>query len=211
MVYIIFLCIALPLVLMLPILDKRGRYLIGFFLIGTLTAVCAFEINSLLFSVAGLGSVRFTQTIPPITEEILKFVPVCVYALILSNNRRDVLPIAMSVGVGFAILENTVLLTQNIATVSLGWAALRGLSSSLMHGLCTMIVGAGLPYVRIQKKLFYTGTFGLWAIAVTLHGCFNLLIQSRLFYVGAALPMVIYVCIYLIRKKGALKLPFLSY
>ena len=211
MVYIIFLCIALPLILMLPILDKKARYLIGFFLIGTLTAVCAFEINTLIFSFMYIGTIQFTQMIPPITEEILKFIPVFLYAILLSKDRKDVLPIAMSVGVGFAILENTVMITQNLDTVTLGWAALRGLSSSLMHGLCTMIAGAGLPYVKTQKKLFYTGTFGLWAIAVTMHGCFNLLIQSRFFYVGAILPMVLYLLIYFIRRKGNLKLPFLSY
>ena len=181
MVYIIFLCIALPLMLMLPILDKKSRYLIGFFLLGTLTAVCAYEVNTILYPLMGMETQQFTQMIPPITEEILKFIPVFIYALLLSTDRKGVLSIAMSVGVGFAILENTVLLTQSIASVSLGWAALRGLSTSLMHGLCTMIVGAGLPYVKTQKKLFYTGTFGLWSIGVTLHGCFNLLIQSRLF------------------------------
>ena len=46
---------------------------------------------------------------------------------------KGVLPVVMSVGVGFALVENTVLLTEDFSAATLVWAALRGLSSSLMH------------------------------------------------------------------------------
>ena len=82
------------------------------------------------------------------TEELLKALPVLVFAVFFSDDRKDILPAAMSVGIGFSILENTAILVQNLTVVTLGWAALRGLSASLMHGLCTMIIGAGLPYVK---------------------------------------------------------------
>ena len=88
------------------------------------------------------------------TEELLKALPVLVFAVFFSDDRKDILPAAMSVGIGFSILENTAILVQNLTVVTLGWAALRGLSASLMHGLCTMIIGAGLPYVKKQRKLF---------------------------------------------------------
>ena len=91
------------------------------------------------------------------TEELLKALPVLVFAVFFSDDRKDILPAAMSVGIGFSILENTAILVQNLTVVTLGWAALRGLSASLMHGLCTMIIGAGLPYVKKQRKLFCTG------------------------------------------------------
>ena len=87
-------------------------------------------------------------TVPPVTEELLKALPVLVFAVFFSDDRKDILPAAMSVGIGFSILENTAILVQNLTVVTLGWAALRGLSASLMHGLCTMIIGAGLPYVK---------------------------------------------------------------
>ena len=81
-----------------------------------------------------------------------KALPVLVFAVFFSDDRKDILPAAMSVGIGFSILENTAILVQNLTVVTLGWAALRGLSASLMHGLCTMIIGAGLPYVKKQKE-----------------------------------------------------------
>lgn len=211
MVYVIFLCIALPLLLMLPILERRSRQLVFFLLLGMTCALTAYEVNTILYSLCGLDTVRFTQTVPPVTEEILKALPVLVFALFFSDDRRIILPVAMSVGIGFSVLENTAILVQNLAAVTLGWAALRGLSASLMHGLCTMIVGAGLPYIKKQKKLFWTGIFGLWSIAVTMHAMFNLLIQSQYSWLGACLPMALYVLLYLVRRRGRLKLPFLSY
>lgn len=82
--------------------------------------------------------------------------PVLIYAVLLDDRRQTVLPIAMAVGVGFgfAIVENTAILVQNINVLTIPWAVLRGVSASLMHGLCTMIVGTGVTYVKKQKKLF---------------------------------------------------------
>ena len=206
-----FLCISLPLLLMLPVLEKRSRCLVGFLLLGAVTAMAAYELNTILYPLTGLTPRAFTQVVPPMTEEALKALPVFVYAIFLDDGRKKVLPIAMAVGVGFAVLENTVILTQNIGAVTLGWAALRGVSASLMHGLCTMVVGAGLTYVKKHKKLFYTGIFGLWAIAATMHATFNLLIQSEYSLAGALLPMSLYGLLYLARRSGRLRLPFLTY
>ena len=150
-------------------------------------------------------------TVPPVTEKLLKALPVLVFAVFFSDDRKDVLPAAMSVGIGFSILENTAILVQNLTVVTLGWAALRGLSASLMHGLCTMIIGAGLPYVKKQRKLFCTGIFGLFTVSATMHALFNLLIQSDYSWLGACFPMVLYVLFYVVRRTGRIRLPFLSY
>ena len=150
-------------------------------------------------------------TVPPVTEELLKALPVLVFAVFFSDDRKDILPTAMSVGIGFSILENTAILVQNLTVVTLGWAALRGLSASLMHGLCTMIIGTGLPYVKKQRKLFYTGIFGLFTVSATMHALFNLLIQSDYSWLGACFPMVLYVLFYVVRRTGRIRLPFLSY
>lgn len=49
MVYVIFLCIALPLGLMLPILERRSRRLVFFLLLGMVSALVAYKLNSLLY------------------------------------------------------------------------------------------------------------------------------------------------------------------
>ena len=211
MVYVIFLCIALPLGLMLPILERRSRRLVFFLLLGMMVALTAYEIDSILYPLSGLDAIQFSQTVPPVTEELLKALPVLVFAVFFSDDRKDILPAAMSVGIGFSILENTAILVQNLTVVTLGWAALRGLSASLMHGLCTMIIGTGLPYVKKQRKLFYTGIFGLFTVSATMHALFNLLIQSDYSWLGACFPMVLYVLFYVVRRTGRIRLPFLSY
>ena len=211
MVYVIFLCIALPFGLMLPILERRSRRLVFFLLLGMMAALTAYEIDSILYPLSGLDAIQFSQTVPPVTEELLKALPVLVFAVFFSDDRKDILPAAMSVGIGFSILENTAILVQNLTVVTLGWAALRGLSASLMHGLCTMIIGAGLPYVKKQRKLFYTGIFGLFTVSATMHALFNLLIQSDYSWLGACFPMALYVLFYVVRRTGRVKLPFLSY
>ena len=211
MVYVIFLCIALPLGLMLPILERRSRRLVFFLLLGMMSALTAYEIDSILYPLSGLDAIQFSQTVPPVTEELLKALPILVLAVFFSDDRKDILPAAMSVGIGFSILENTVILVQNLAAVTLGWAALRGLSASLMHGLCTMIIGAGLPYVKKQRKLFCTGIFGLFTVSATMHALFNLLIQSDYSWLGACFPMALYILFYVVRRTGRVKLPFLSY
>ena len=211
MVYVIFLCIALPLGLMLPILERRSRRLVFFLLLGMVSALVAYKLNSLLYPLSGLDVVQFSQAVPPVTEELLKALPILVFAVFFSDDRKDILPTAMSVGIGFSILENTAILVQNLTVVTLGWAALRGLSASLMHGLCTMIIGAGLPYVKKQRKLFCTGIFGLFTVSATMHALFNLLIQSDYSWLGACFPMVLYVLFYVVRRTGRIRLPFLSY
>ena len=44
-------------------------------------------------------------TVPPVTEELLKALPVLVFAVFFSDDRKDILPAAMSVGIGFSIFQ----------------------------------------------------------------------------------------------------------
>lgn len=88
MVYLIFLCIALPLLLMLPILEGRSRRLIGFLLLGLTTALAGFELNTMLFAWSGLDTIRFPLIVTPMTEEVLKALPVGVYAMLIGISAR---------------------------------------------------------------------------------------------------------------------------
>lgn len=207
MVYIIFICFAVPLALMLPLLHDQSRRLVAFMLLGAAIAVSSAELNGAIRSILGLSALDVSLKTAPLLEELLKAFPVLLYAIFGSDDQKKVLPLGMSVGIGFAILENTYLLVGNLLSVSLGWALIRGLATSLMHGMCTFIIGCGIIFVRKQKKLFYTGTFGLLAVAVTFHSTFNLLIQSRWNRIGMFLPITVYLAAQLIllrlRKRPA--------
>ena len=192
MVYIIYLCFAVPLVLMLPLLQNQSRWLIGYMLLGATIAVSASEINSVLQVSLNLSSLQVSLQTAPVTEEIMKAVPILMYAVLKSDERKKLLPLSMAVGIGFAILENTYILISNIQSISIVWALIRGFSTSLTHGMCTFLVGCGILFVKKQKKLFYTGTFGLMAVAITFHATFNLLINSKWDVWGMLLPIIVY-------------------
>ena len=131
MVYIIFLCLTIPMLLMLPLLEIRSRCIVGFMLLGTVTALSAYEINTIVYPMTGLSARSFSELVPPMTEELLKAMPVLLYAVLLDDRRNRVLPIAMAVGVGFAILENSMILIDNVGSVTVLWATARGFSASL--------------------------------------------------------------------------------
>lgn len=192
MVYIIYLCITVPMLLMFPLLQRQSRWLIGFMLIGASIAVSGSEINSFIQITMNMTPLQISLLIAPITEEIMKAMPILIYAIFISDDPKKLLPLSMAVGIGFAILENTYVLINNIQYVSLLWAIIRGVSTSLTHGMCTFLVGYGMTYIKKQKKLFYTGTFGLLAVSITFHATFNLLINSRWQIYGLFLPIVIY-------------------
>ena len=190
---------AVPLLLLMTMLNGKSRLLFGFMLSGMLFAVCAYEINSLICRVFSLSGTELSTKAAPIIEEILKALPVLFYAAFVSDERNQVLRLSMAVGIGFAMLENAFLLITYVDEVNIGWAIVRGVSTSLSHGICTLIVGCGMIFVRKQKKLFYTGTFALLAAAMTLHATFNLLIQSPYDYVAMALPIIIYAMFWIVR------------
>ncbi len=199
MVYIILICIAVPVLLLMTLLDNRSRLLTGFMLLGMVIAVSAYEINSAIQLTFLMSAQEISVRAAPVAEEILKALPVLLFASFISDRREIVLPLSMAVGIGFAILENTFLLITYIDQVSLGWAVIRGISTSLSHGMCTLTVGYGMTFVHKQKKLFYTGIFGLLSLAMTFHAVFNLLIQSRYDYIGMMLPICLYLLFWLIR------------
>lgn len=207
MVYIVFICFSAPLTLMLPVLSGRARWLVAFLLVGSYAAVCAGELNALVRTLAGATSLQLSLNIAPIVEELLKGLPVLAYALIKSDARDDVLPVAFACGVGFAITENAFLMLSAGEAASLVWALIRGFSTSLMHGLCTLAVGMGFTFVRTHRKLFYTGTFGLLAVAITYHSTFNLLVSAYGIWpiIGLALPLCTYSAGYALMRRAKRK------
>lgn len=194
MVSIAFVCFSVPLLLMLPVLRGRSRWLVAALLVGSYLAVCAGALNTMLQQALSTSCLELSLSIAPVVEELLKALPVLAYALLKSDRRADVLAVAFSTGIGFAITENAYLMMSLGADATVGWAFVRGISASLMHGLCTLMVGIGFTFVRTQRKLFFTGTFGLLAAAITYHAAFNLLVSANAPWdaAGLALPLATY-------------------
>ncbi len=204
---IIYMCFIIPMFPFLLILrDKRSQVLVGCLMAGISICFGAAYINRSLLILCGGDALYVTTNITPISEEVLKAVPVLFLAYFISDERDFLLSAAFAVGVGFAILENTVILTSNIETVTVLWAFLRGIGAAFMHGTATAFVGYGMSYVKKKKKLFYCGTFSLLIAAIIYHALFNLIVQSGFGMVAFFIPTVLFLYMfYEVYKSNLLK------
>lgn len=206
MIYILAICISAPLILMAVLADAKSRRLLGFMILGIYIAVLASEINS-LFSSAFADSMdhfHITITFTPINEEILKALPLLFTAIVFCDDRKVLFQRAMSIGLGFAILENTFILTKHVETVSLLWAMIRGFSSGLMHALCTLSIGIGISVIKSRRKLFVCSTFAWLMVASIYHSMYNMLVQSDYWYIGAVIPAISYIPVAIVIKSKKL-------
>lgn len=204
-IYILFVSIFIPILLMALLVEKKARLPIVFVLVGIFISVFASEINGLLYSILSMSTYKMTVTVTPVTEELLKAAPILYYAIIISDKRETLFTASMATGIGFAILENAYYLL-NIQGISMADSIIRAFGAGLMHGMCTLLVGVGISFVRKKRKIFAVGTFALLSTAITYHAIYNMLIQSRFSYLGAILPIATYIPFFIwrfeIRKKA---------
>ena len=192
MIYILFISISIPLLLMALLMEKKTRLPISFMLIGIFVSVFASEVNGLFSKLLFMDMYSKTVIVTPISEEILKALPILYYAIVISDKRERLFTASMALGIGFALLENAYfLLNSDNFTILI--AVIRAFGAGLMHGMCTLLVGVGISFVKKKRKLFAVGTFGLLSTAIVYHGIYNILIQSEFSIAGALLPIVTYI------------------
>lgn len=200
MIYILFISIFVPIILMASLIEKKARLPIVFVLAGIFISVFAAEVNGTLHVLLPLSNYEFTIIVTPMTEEILKALPVLFYALAISDKAEALFTASMATGIGFAVLENTYYLL-NIETWNILDAVARAFGTGLMHGMCTLLVGAGITFVRKKRKIFWVGTFALLSTAIIYHGTYNMLVQSRFEVIGHLLPISTYIPSFIWRLK----------
>ena len=204
LIYILFVSVFVPILLMAALIEKKARQPITFVLIGIFVSVFAAEVNGLLCSLLPMSTYEITIIVTPITEEILKALPILVYATVLSAKKEALFTSSMAVGIGFAVLENAFYLL-NDASFNMIDAVIRAFGAGLMHGMCTLLVGVGISFARKRSKIFVVGTFALLSTAITYHGIYNMLVQSDYEVVGFLLPMTTYVPFFVWRIKNVMK------
>ena len=192
LIYILFISVFVPILLMTLLIEKKARLPVIFMLVGIFISVFSAEVNGLIKSLLQMENYRITIVVTPITEEILKAVPILIYATLVSDKRESLFTVAMSTGVGFAVLENAYYLFTHPAFNMLD-AIIRAFGTGLMHGMCTLLVGVGISFAKRRKKVFLVGTFALLSTAITYHSIYNMLVQSAYGIVGFLLPILTYI------------------
>jgi RsiW-degrading membrane proteinase PrsW (M82 family) len=178
--------------LMALLVEKKSRFPIIFMLVGIFASIFASEVNGFLLRVLPMDRYSITVTVTPVSEELLKALPILYYALFISDKKEKLFTASMAVGIGFAVLENAFHLL-NYPNFSIVSAVIRAFGAGLMHGMCTLLVGVGISFVKKKRKLFAVGTFGLLSTAIVYHGIYNILIQSKFSIIGALLPIATYI------------------
>lgn len=204
MIYILFVSVFVPILLMANLIEKKARLPIVFVLAGIFISVFAAELNGVLRQMLPLNNYELTIIVTPMTEEVLKALPVLFYALVISDKKERLFTASMATGIGFAVLENAYyLLTSHHWNVL--DAVARAFGTGLMHGMCTLLVGVGITFVKKKRKIFWVGTFALLSTAITYHGIYNMLVQSQYEIIGYLLPISTYIpsLIWRLRKKKA--------
>ena len=202
LIYMLFISVFIPILLMACLIEKKARQPIIFVLIGIFISVFAAEVNGFLFSVLKMDRYEITVIVTPITEEILKALPILAFAILLSAKKEALFTASMAVGIGFAVLENAYYLL-NYSTMNLFDAIIRAFGTGLMHGMCTLLVGVGISFRKNMKKIFLVATFALLSTAITYHGIYNMLVQSDYKAIGYLLPISTYIpfIIWRLKKK----------
>ena len=206
MIYILFISIFIPILLMANLIEKKARLPIVFVLVGIFASVFAAEANGILRAVLPLSDYELTIIVTPMTEEILKALPILFYAVFISDKAEALFTTSMATGIGFAVLENAYYLL-NVETWNILEAVIRAFGTGLMHGMCTLLVGAGITFVKKKRKIFWVGTFALLSTAIIYHGIYNMLAHSDYKVIGYLLPISTYIpwLIWRLRKKHSMR------
>ena len=191
-IYVLFVSISVPMLLMALLVEKKARLPVVFMLIGIVVSVFAGEVNGVLSKVLSMDLYSIIVIVTPVSEELLKALPILYYALVISDKRERLFTASMAIGIGFAVLENAYYFV-NYVDFSMIKAVIRAFGAGLMHGMCTLLVGVGISFVKKKRKLFAVGTFGLLSTAIVYHGVYNILIQSKFSIAGALLPIATYI------------------
>ena len=174
------------------LVEKKARQPIVFVLIGIFVSVFASEVNGLMVALLPMSTFELTIIVTPITEEILKAIPILLFAVVLSAKKEALFTASMAVGIGFAVLENAFYLLS-YSSFNMFDAIIRAFGAGLMHGMCTLLVGVGISFVKKKSKMFVVGTFALLSTAITYHGIYNMLVQSDYRGIGYLLPIATYI------------------
>lgn len=203
--YISFLYITLPLLFLLYVIrDKFGRAVVGFLLAGVFCCLCSSELNGLALAACNSDFAYVTTRITPITEELIKALPVLFSASLFTDEQEKLVSVACAVGIGFATMESLAILVQNALSVNLAWAPVRGIGSALMHGICTGAVGLGVHFIHEKKRMFVPAALALLLTAMTYHSLYNTLVQSEYRYACVLLPLATLGALYLYRRRVAM-------
>lgn len=208
----ILICLVIPLFLSLPFRRGSSRRFTLFTIIGMCICLLSAYVNSFFMELTGANAVSASVEIAPLSEEIMKALPLLFYILVFEPSDKGLAEVAIAIAVGFATFENVCYLTENGAENFL-FLLIRGISAGALHVLCGTFFGLCSIYIFSHSWLAFTGTVCVLGACAGFHGIYNLLITGNAFCrtLGYLFPTsmlgVLFVGRYILKKQkiGILK------
>ena len=173
----IYICMAAPLLIAGLCMRGRGRRMMLFLIAGTTVCLLSSYINTFIAAVVRVDMAMASIEIAPMTEEIMKFLPILFFMLVFEPTKEDIIDGVLMTAVGFATFENACYLAGNGAADILH-LLIRGFGAGAMHVVCGFLVALGILYLWDRVWLQLAGTVGLIAVAMTYHGIYNILVSQ---------------------------------
>lgn len=198
----ILICIALPLIAMLPFIYRKARRYFIALILGMTMCLFAAYLNGFFEVVYGMEGSETAKHIAPFVEEIMKMFPIVMFVGISRPDSKEIIAYSVSVGAGFATFENCCYITAHGADM-VSFILIRGLAVGVMHILCGIIIGIGIIMALKYKAAMIPGMFGSFSFAMTIHALYNLLVSDTgvYQYIGFAVPLIGVGIIYTIKDR----------
>lgn len=197
----IFTGLSIPLAMILPVFKKQSRSVIAMFITGMFICAVSGDVNTIICQLGEFPKSFAVVNITPLVEEILKSLPVVFIAMVFDMDRQRLIESSLSLGVGFATLENVYMLFIGYSNISFGFVLLRAFGAGLMHSLCSMAVGYSLSFFDERKKLVFPYTMATLSLSAIYHSVFNILITSQSSIIGCIFPAITFIPIFIVMSK----------
>ena len=173
----VLVCMAVPLLLTLFFVRGNARQFVLNFLLGMAACLLGAYVSGFVDAAAGLGMEDTAVFISPVTEEIMKFLPLLFYFLMFEPEDDRLFHAALGVGAGFASFENVCSMISS-GTENLGFLLIRGLAVGVMHIVSVFALALGLVIAKRFKALRLASMAGALSLSMLFHGIYNLLVSQ---------------------------------
>ncbi len=194
----------IPLVFLIILLKGENRLMMLFFAWGMVAFALSLTANDLVRGQGGIPISELSVTWAPIIEEFFKALPLLYFLVRKQRTAFPLFSFALAAGIGFSIQENYMyLLSQASVESSLTfYVILRSITTCLMHGMATGILGFGLTLIKEFNIMVLPLLFGLFSVSIILHALFNLYIASDVRLIGMLMPLLLYLVSVLVLYRG---------
>ncbi len=198
----ILICIAIPLIIAVFFLRGSARRIIAFFTIGMGVCLLSAYMGGYLGIAFGIDTEDISIFISPVLEEIMKFMPLCLYHFLLDPSDDGLIFASVGIGAGFATFENCCYLLSQ-GSNSITHILIRGLATGVMHMICLISLSLAIVVLRKYRAFTFPAIVGGLGLSVSFHALYNLLVSEPgvSSYVGYVIPVTLAILISFLNSK----------